>query len=115
MIVCSGLVLLRFPITLCCLVRLVAAIFMGFVCFQVSFFFFYPTFVIRAKPEPFVTIHLEQLLFSSSHTHLFQTRTLVTHTFFRNWVKQNKNKNNIDEEKCQKLYLKFLKELCIRF
>lgn len=62
----------------CCLARLVAAVFiMGCVLWALSL----PPpslFVITAKPEPFVTIHCEQLLFSPLHAHTHTSSLLHT-------------------------------------
>lgn len=46
---------------------------------RVSPFF---SFVITAKPEPFVTVHFEQLLFSSSNTHTRTQWYCKCHTHF---------------------------------
>ena len=135
MIVCSGSVRLKiFYHMFCCLVRLVADIFMGCVCFhcrQVCFhFFFFPfPFVITAKPEPFVALHFEQLLFSSpyAHTHTHTHRHLFTHTCHTHFIASFTAlvcigsratkwiKTTLRKAQCQYFTLNSLKELCIRF
>lgn len=124
MMVCRASVLLRFLII--CFVAwsdLLLPYLWAVCAFTASSFFLFFPFVITAKPEPFVTLcHFVPLLFSRhTHIHLFHTHTCHTHCIVLLAVLicigtgEKINKGSTETAQCQKLCLKFLKELCIRF
>lgn len=104
----------------CCLVRVVAAIFMGCVCFHCQQVFFSPL-LSHPSLSPLLLYTLRAAVVCQFvHTHTYFTHTCHTHFIALVTVlicigTGEKIKTTPGKAQCQKLYLNLLKELCIRF